>query len=69
MAQQRKGMNRRDFMKMAAVAAGGATLGMGSSLAQARAASQEPESPIYLALNMSKVANNEDSFKLMKKVH
>jgi hypothetical protein len=29
---------------------------------------KEPESPIYLALNMSKVANNEESFKLMKKV-
>jgi sulfur oxygenase/reductase len=28
----------------------------------------EPASPIYLALNMSKVANNEESFELMHKV-
>ncbi len=26
------------------------------------------DSPIYLALNMSKVANNEESFQLMHKV-
>ncbi len=30
--------------------------------------SQETDSPIYLALNMSKVANNEESFRLMKEV-
>jgi sulfur oxygenase/reductase len=28
----------------------------------------QQESPIYLALNMSKVANNEESFNLMHKV-
>ncbi|MBW2561486.1 MAG: sulfur oxygenase reductase family protein, partial [Deltaproteobacteria bacterium] len=28
----------------------------------------EPDSPLYVALNMSKVSNNEDSFELMHKV-
>jgi len=29
---------------------------------------REPESPLYLALNMSKVTNNEESFRLMHRV-
>jgi hypothetical protein len=61
-------MDRRHFIKLAALAAGGASFAGGSPFAQARQASEEPESPIYLALNMSKVANNEESFWLMKKV-
>jgi len=55
-------------MKLAALAAGSATFAGGASFAQAADPSKEPESPIYLALNMSKVANNEESFRLMKKV-
>jgi hypothetical protein len=34
----------------------------------AQQSSAEPVSPIYIAINMSKVANNEDSFHLMHKV-
>ena len=62
------GMDRRHFIKLAALAAGGASFAGGLSFAQASQTGEEPESPIYLALNMSKVANNEESFKLMKKV-
>jgi sulfur oxygenase/reductase len=61
-------MNRGNFMKLAAVATGSATFAGGASFAQAADPSKEPESPIYLALNMSKVANNEESFRLMKKL-
>lgn len=63
-----KGINRRDFMKVAALAAGGLSLGGRTAFAQNPVAGEEPDSPIYLALNMSKVANNEESFRLMKKV-
>lgn len=62
---------RRNFLKMAALAAGGAaSLGAvgKASAVRARKAAREPASPIYLALNLSKVANRPDSFKLMKKV-
>ena len=63
------GMNRRNFMKTAAMAAGAIGLsGVGMGATRAGAAEPEPESPIYLALNMSKVANNEESFRLMHKV-
>ena len=68
MSQEKTGMNRRDFMKLAAFAAGSATFAGGASFAQAAQPRREPDSPIYLALNMSKVANNEESFPLMKKV-
>ena len=61
-------MNRRDFMKLAALAAGSATFARGASFVQAAQPPKEPDSPIYLALNMSKVANNEESFRLMQKV-
>jgi len=61
-------IDRRNFMKLAALAAGGASFAGGLPLAQARQTTEEPESPIYAALNMSKVANNEESFRLMKKV-
>ena len=61
-------MERRNFIKMAALAAGGA--GLLGRMPSARAAKigEEPDSPIYLALNTSKVANNEESFQLMHKV-
>ncbi len=61
-------MNRRQFMKMAALAAGSASFMGRMRSAEAKLASEEPDSPIYVALNMSKVANNEESFRLMKKV-
>jgi sulfur oxygenase/reductase len=68
MTEKQKGMDRRHFMKLSALAAGVAGFG-GSLLSTGTAmASKEPDSPIYLALNMSKVANNEESFGLMKKV-
>jgi sulfur oxygenase/reductase len=68
MSEKRSGFNRRDFMKMAALAAGSAALIGKVPFAVAAQGDKEFESPIYLALNMSKVANNEESFKLMKKV-
>ncbi len=49
-------MNRRHFIKLAALAAGGAGFAGGLSFAQARQTSEEPESPIYLALNRSAFA-------------
>ena len=68
MSQEKTGMNRRNFMKLAVLAAGSATFAGGASFAQAAQPRKEPDSPIYLALNMSKVANNDESFRLMKKV-
>jgi len=68
MSQGEPGMNRRDFIKLGALTAGGAALSGKIRFAQAAGTSEEPDSPIYLALNMSKVANNEESFRLMKKV-
>jgi sulfur oxygenase/reductase len=61
-------MDHRQFIKMAALAAGSAGLMGRMRSAEANPASEEPDSPIYVALNMSKVANNEESFRLMKKV-
>jgi sulfur oxygenase/reductase len=61
-------MDRRNFIKMAALAAGTAGFAGRLPFAQARETTKEPESPIYLALNMSKVTNNEESFQLMMKV-
>lgn len=61
-------LNRRHFMKLAAVAAGSAGFIGGLPLIRAQETDKEPESPIYLALNMSKVVNNEESFRLMRKV-
>ena len=61
-------MDRRRFMKLAALAAGGVAFATKGPFAQAQQAGAEPESPIYLALNMSKVTNNEESFRLMKRV-
>jgi sulfur oxygenase/reductase len=61
-------MDRRRFMKLAALAAGGAAFAAKGPFAQAQQRTGEPDSPIYLALNMSKVANNEESFRLMKRV-
>lgn len=61
--------SRRNFMKLAALAAGGAMIGATGLAPKARAQAQaEPGSPIYLALNMSMVANNEESFRLMHEV-
>jgi sulfur oxygenase/reductase len=71
MSENRTRLGRRDFMKVAALVAGGTSLARGFTfpdVAQARQRNQEPDSPIYLALNMSKVANNEESFRLMHKV-
>jgi len=68
MTENPNGMNRRNFMKLAALAAGSAAFAGKVPLARAQKAGEEPESPIYLALNMSKVANNEESFRLMHKV-
>jgi len=68
MPKNQTGMDRRQFMKLAAIAAGSASLLGRSSLARAQSIGDEPDSPIYLALNMSKVANNEESFRLMHKV-
>jgi len=61
-------MDRRYFIKLAAVLAGSASFAGKLPFAQAQQISEEPESPIYCALNASKVANNEESFRLMKKV-
>ena len=61
-------MDRRNFIKMAAILTGGASFAGKLPFAQAQQISEEPESPMYLALNASKVANNEESFRLMKKV-
>jgi sulfur oxygenase/reductase len=66
--KNRISMDRRDFMKLVALGAGSAAFGGRFSFANAQEGGAEPESPIYLALNMSKVANNEESFRLMHKV-
>ena len=55
-------------MKLTALAAGAAAFAGTEPVAMAQKAVNEPESPIYLALNMSKVANNENSFRLMHRV-
>ena len=68
MSKNTAGLDRRQFMKLAAVAAGSAAFSGKLSLSHAEETAKEPESPIYLALNMSKVANNDESFRLMKKV-
>lgn len=68
MGKNSRGLDRRDFMKMAALTAGGVAFGAKMPFARAGQTAEEPSSPIYLALNMSKVANNEESFRLMKKV-
>ena len=68
MSENPNGMNRRNFMKLMAVAAGSAAFAGRLPFAHAQQAGEESESPIYLALNMSKVANNEESFKLMHRV-
>ena len=68
MADKQMMMNRRHFMKLAAFAAGTAGFAANMPFARAQQRAQEPESPIHLALNMSKVANNEESFRLMHKV-
>jgi len=66
--KNRVSMDRRDFMKLVALGAGSAAFGGRMSFANAQEGKAEPESPVYLALNMSKVANNEESFRLMHKV-
>lgn len=65
---KKREMNRRQFMQMAAMAAAGAGLAARVPSARAQTTGKEPESPIYLALNMSKVSNKEESFQLMRKV-
>lgn len=70
MSEEQTRINRRQFIKLLAFASGStALLGtVGRTNAQIKQISEEPESPIYLALNMSKVVNSEESFQLMKKV-
>ena len=68
MSENRTVMNRRNFLKTAALAAGTAGFAGALPFARAQQTAEEPESPIYCALNMSKVANNEESFRLMHKV-
>ncbi len=68
MSRDNKTMDRREFVKLAALTAGAAGFACRIPFAEARQQSQEPGSPVYLALNMSKVANNEESFRLMRKV-
>jgi sulfur oxygenase/reductase len=68
MADKQMMMNRRHFMKLAAFTAGTASFAANMPFARAQQRAEEPESPIHLALNMSKVANNDESFRLMHKV-
>jgi sulfur oxygenase/reductase len=63
----KKGVDRRQFIKMAALA-GCTSLAGHWEYADAKTSSKEPASPFYIALNMSKVTNNEESFRLMKRV-
>lgn len=63
----KRGIDRRQFIKMAALA-GCTSLAGHLGHAEAKTSSEEPVSPLYIALNMSKVANNEESFRLMKRV-
>ena len=67
MSEKVNTIDRRKFLKLAALTAGSTAFAgkLPTALAQQQ---NEPDSPIYLALNMSKVANNEESFGLMKKV-
>jgi sulfur oxygenase/reductase len=66
--EKSNGLHRRHFMKMAGLAAGAAVLASKVPFAGAQQAARELESPIYLALNMSKVTNDEESFRIMHKV-
>ncbi len=59
---------RRNFIKMAAAAAAAGAMAPRILSAAGPDKGNEPESPIYIALNASKVANNEESFRLMHKV-
>ena len=61
-------IDRRDFMKLAALAAAGATLWGKVPVVKAEERKEEPGSPIYLALSMSKVVNSEEIFRMMKRV-
>ena len=62
-----KKMARRSFIKYLGAGATAAVLGK-TSFVHAQKSSDEPKSPVYFALNMSKVVNSEESFNLMKKV-
>ena len=64
----KKHLPRRDFIKCLGVGASAAALWGKTSFATARESSEEQKSPVYFALNMSKVVNSEESFQLMKKV-
>jgi sulfur oxygenase/reductase len=61
-------VNRRDFFKFAAVAAAATALSPTHTSASAANEPSEPDSPLYLALNTSKVVNNDESFKLLHEV-
>jgi sulfur oxygenase/reductase len=68
MSSDNGGMNRRQFVQMAALAAVSVGLAGKPPAANAQVAEEDDDSPIYLALNMSKVTNTEESFRLMHKV-
>ena len=55
MMEKSKGVDRRHFMKMAALAAGGAALVGRAPFAGAQETAKEPESPSYPALNVEAV--------------
>ncbi len=60
--------HRRQFIKIGSLAAGGLALAGKPGMGRAAPGDKEPDSPIYFALNMSKVTNNPESFNLMHKV-
>ena len=68
MSEKNFSTNRRNFIKLAAITAAATSLAPGKLFGRSIYAQSEPDSPIYLALNMSKVANNEESFNMMRKV-
>jgi sulfur oxygenase/reductase len=68
MSEKSERLDRRQFIKLAAMATGSAAFAGKVPVARAEETAEEPESPIYVALNMSKVSNDEESFRLMRKV-
>lgn len=66
--KEESSLNRRQFLKLTAMTAAVTSFSPKLSLATPAPSQNEPDSPLYLALNMSKVANNEESMKLMYKV-
>lgn len=67
MSAQKK-LSRRNFIKYMGLGASAAAVWGQTSFASAQESSEEPKSPIYFALNMSKVVNSQESFELMRRV-